>query len=341
MDNLQPNLKLREKDRRGWWTGAKCKNGRWLIIGSRGSITVTLQSRPTSHTTSSVTLFVPVEALLNSSAIRTKPSPPLACLSKRSANTCLHNNLLTHWLYSIFAIPRRPLLGLRAAPSTQLSSTHCSSTRLFTCSHHTSIPFRGCAAADDHLFLHRAPSKFTQPTTGAATLHFSAIRFLNSCARLSCNRARFYQQVAQQFYFQNLHFELSQQTISFVYRQMIVYIFEVINKRAAAICHCEFFLWDKQIVQNYSFFVIIKVWPWNGLWLHPFLQTGKMYIIHDHEYYERRAPQPDLGLIKNVQRFIWDREKRKFLDKTFREWGKILYWQFSNWIISKWCIEFF
>ncbi|XP_024947559.1 sodium/potassium-transporting ATPase subunit beta-1 isoform X2 [Cephus cinctus] len=45
-------------------------------------------------------------------------------------------------------------------------------------------------------------------------------------------------------------------------------------------------------------------------------------LSHDETYYERRRPQPDLGPWRNIMRFIWNTEKRAFLDRNCREWSK-------------------
>ncbi|XP_034936761.1 sodium/potassium-transporting ATPase subunit beta-1-like [Chelonus insularis] len=46
-------------------------------------------------------------------------------------------------------------------------------------------------------------------------------------------------------------------------------------------------------------------------------------IIHDEEYYENRRPVKDLGAIRNFLRFIWDGEKRAFLDRTAKDWATV------------------
>lgn len=46
-------------------------------------------------------------------------------------------------------------------------------------------------------------------------------------------------------------------------------------------------------------------------------------ILHDEAYYENRRPIEDLGAFKNCLRFIWDGERRAFLDRTAKDWGKI------------------
>ncbi|XP_043784138.1 uncharacterized protein LOC122710371 isoform X2 [Apis laboriosa] len=48
-----------------------------------------------------------------------------------------------------------------------------------------------------------------------------------------------------------------------------------------------------------------------------------MVILHDEAYYESRIPQPDLGPFRNFLRFLWDREKKAFLDRTAKEWGQL------------------
>ncbi|KAK0096974.1 hypothetical protein PV326_003739 [Microctonus aethiopoides] len=44
-------------------------------------------------------------------------------------------------------------------------------------------------------------------------------------------------------------------------------------------------------------------------------------ILHDEAYYENRRPIEDLGPFKNCLRFIWDGERRAFLDRTAKDWG--------------------
>lgn len=46
-----------------------------------------------------------------------------------------------------------------------------------------------------------------------------------------------------------------------------------------------------------------------------------MVILHDEEYYKSRIPQPDLGPLRNFLRFIWDNNRKAFLDRTAKEWG--------------------
>ncbi|KAK0159750.1 hypothetical protein PV327_010830 [Microctonus hyperodae] len=46
-------------------------------------------------------------------------------------------------------------------------------------------------------------------------------------------------------------------------------------------------------------------------------------ILHDEAYYENRRPIQDLGPFKNCMRFIWDGERRAFLDRTARDWGSV------------------
>ncbi|XP_054007415.1 sodium/potassium-transporting ATPase subunit beta-1-like [Hylaeus anthracinus] len=48
-----------------------------------------------------------------------------------------------------------------------------------------------------------------------------------------------------------------------------------------------------------------------------------MVILHDHDYYESRKPRPDLGPLKNFLRFVWDKERKTFLDRTAKEWGQL------------------
>ncbi|XP_076233324.1 sodium/potassium-transporting ATPase subunit beta-1-like [Calliopsis andreniformis] len=48
-----------------------------------------------------------------------------------------------------------------------------------------------------------------------------------------------------------------------------------------------------------------------------------MVILHDDAYYESRKPQPDLGPLRNFLRFIWDNDRKAFLDKTAKEWGQL------------------
>lgn len=47
-------------------------------------------------------------------------------------------------------------------------------------------------------------------------------------------------------------------------------------------------------------------------------------IKNGEEYYRQRKPQPDLGAINNFKRFLWDPDRRAFLDRTAQEWGKHL-----------------
>ncbi|XP_011309901.1 sodium/potassium-transporting ATPase subunit beta-1-like isoform X2 [Fopius arisanus] len=44
-------------------------------------------------------------------------------------------------------------------------------------------------------------------------------------------------------------------------------------------------------------------------------------ILHDEAYYESRRPVEDLGTLGNFKRFIWNPQKRAFLDRTAKEWG--------------------
>lgn len=44
-------------------------------------------------------------------------------------------------------------------------------------------------------------------------------------------------------------------------------------------------------------------------------------LKHDEKYYRSRKPKPDLGTVENFKKFVWDPERRAFLDKTRREWG--------------------
>ncbi|XP_043258550.1 sodium/potassium-transporting ATPase subunit beta-like [Colletes gigas] len=48
-----------------------------------------------------------------------------------------------------------------------------------------------------------------------------------------------------------------------------------------------------------------------------------MVILHDDQYYESRKPRPDLGLLGNFSRFVWDNERKAFLDRTAKEWGQL------------------
>ncbi|CAL7947189.1 unnamed protein product [Xylocopa violacea] len=48
-----------------------------------------------------------------------------------------------------------------------------------------------------------------------------------------------------------------------------------------------------------------------------------MVILHDEEYYKARVPQPDLGPLRNILRFIWDKDRKAFLDRTAKEWGQL------------------
>ncbi|XP_058808801.1 sodium/potassium-transporting ATPase subunit beta-like [Phymastichus coffea] len=48
-----------------------------------------------------------------------------------------------------------------------------------------------------------------------------------------------------------------------------------------------------------------------------------MLIKHDEEYYRQRKPQPDLGVIENFKRFLWDSQRRAFLDRTAQEWMNV------------------
>lgn len=49
-----------------------------------------------------------------------------------------------------------------------------------------------------------------------------------------------------------------------------------------------------------------------------------MVILHDEEYYKSRIPQPDLGPLRNFLRFIWDNNRKAFLDRTAKEWGNVI-----------------
>ncbi|XP_046833291.1 sodium/potassium-transporting ATPase subunit beta-1-like [Vespa crabro] len=53
-----------------------------------------------------------------------------------------------------------------------------------------------------------------------------------------------------------------------------------------------------------------------------------MIILHDETYYKERRPQPDLGPVKNILRFIWNNEKKTFFDRTAREWGEVVIFYF-------------
>ncbi|XP_043275715.1 sodium/potassium-transporting ATPase subunit beta-1-like [Venturia canescens] len=44
-------------------------------------------------------------------------------------------------------------------------------------------------------------------------------------------------------------------------------------------------------------------------------------IMHDEAYYRSRVPIKDLGPWKNFLRFIWDGERRAFLDRTAKDWS--------------------
>ena len=46
--------------------------------------------------------------------------------------------------------------------------------------------------------------------------------------------------------------------------------------------------------------------------------------MHDDAYYQSRMPVRDLGPLKNFARFIWDAERRAFLDRTAKDWGEVL-----------------
>ncbi|KAG7208847.1 hypothetical protein KM043_015032 [Ampulex compressa] len=48
-----------------------------------------------------------------------------------------------------------------------------------------------------------------------------------------------------------------------------------------------------------------------------------MIILHDEAYYNSRKPQPDLGPLKNFLRFLWNGEKKTFLERTAKEWGQL------------------
>lgn len=50
-----------------------------------------------------------------------------------------------------------------------------------------------------------------------------------------------------------------------------------------------------------------------------------MVILHDEAYYKSRIPQPDLGPFRNFLRFLWDKERKAFLDRTAKEWGNVCY----------------
>ncbi|XP_076280678.1 sodium/potassium-transporting ATPase subunit beta-like [Lasioglossum baleicum] len=49
-----------------------------------------------------------------------------------------------------------------------------------------------------------------------------------------------------------------------------------------------------------------------------------MAILHDDLYYESRQPRPDLGPFKNFLRFIWNNERKAFLDRTAKEWVQLI-----------------
>lgn len=51
-----------------------------------------------------------------------------------------------------------------------------------------------------------------------------------------------------------------------------------------------------------------------------------MVILHDEAYYKSRIPQPDLGPFRNFLRFLWDKERKAFLDRTAKEWGNVCYY---------------
>ncbi|KAI4501862.1 hypothetical protein M0802_003197 [Mischocyttarus mexicanus] len=53
-----------------------------------------------------------------------------------------------------------------------------------------------------------------------------------------------------------------------------------------------------------------------------------MIILHDEAYYKSRKPQPDLGRLGNLLRFIWNGEKKTFFDRTPREWGEVVIFYF-------------
>ncbi|KOX71436.1 Sodium/potassium-transporting ATPase subunit beta [Melipona quadrifasciata] len=48
-----------------------------------------------------------------------------------------------------------------------------------------------------------------------------------------------------------------------------------------------------------------------------------MVILHDEEYYRSRIPRPDLGPLRNFLRFVWDHDRKAFLDRTAKEWGQL------------------
>ncbi|KAK9303753.1 hypothetical protein QLX08_004633 [Tetragonisca angustula] len=48
-----------------------------------------------------------------------------------------------------------------------------------------------------------------------------------------------------------------------------------------------------------------------------------MVILHDEEYYRSRIPRPDLGPLRNFLRFVWDHDRKAFLDRTVKEWGQL------------------
>ncbi|XP_076384778.1 sodium/potassium-transporting ATPase subunit beta-1-like [Megalopta genalis] len=49
-----------------------------------------------------------------------------------------------------------------------------------------------------------------------------------------------------------------------------------------------------------------------------------MVILHDDRYYESRIPAPDLGTFKNFLRFIWNKDRKAFLDRTAKEWVQLI-----------------
>lgn len=59
-----------------------------------------------------------------------------------------------------------------------------------------------------------------------------------------------------------------------------------------------------------------------------------MVILHDDAYYESRKPQPDLGTLGNFMRFIWDKERKAFLDRTAKEWGNAILLHVTNFLFE-------
>ncbi|XP_048511001.1 sodium/potassium-transporting ATPase subunit beta-2-like [Athalia rosae] len=66
-----------------------------------------------------------------------------------------------------------------------------------------------------------------------------------------------------------------------------------------------------------------------------------MLILHDEAYYERRKPQPDLGAVDNFKRFVWNPNKRSFLDKTLEGWAQtgLFYMVFFGIIFSLFALK--